>query len=94
MGEPEGLDFKYLSAFINLLISGIMVTIMVVTFANMGHTYLYRMYTWIDLIFYTLSFSVSLTSLLDSGLEDQRVFSAFALIFFLTKSFYYMKLID
>ena len=75
----------------------IMLIIMWRVFTLTGRKYLYRIYTWFDLTFYILNSIANfriLTSNDDSAISQQRVLFAFAILFFLASTFYFMKLVD
>ena len=69
---------------------------MVFVYKVMGNQFLKRTYTIVDIGFYTLN---TFTNLLivapgTDNVKLQRVFCAFAVLLFLTKTFYYLKLVD
>jgi hypothetical protein len=73
-----------------------MVCIMFKVLTLMGKKFLFRVYTWFDIIFYVLN-TIANQYVLKDGEESikiQRVLQSFAILFFLAKTFYYMKLID
>jgi hypothetical protein len=62
----------------------------------MGMKFFQRVYTWFDIIFYilnTIANQYVLNGNADS-IKTQRVLCSFAILFFLAKTFYFMKLID
>lgn len=61
----------------------------------MGMKFFQRTYTWFDLIFYifnTLVFARIYSP--DTNMQLQRIFETFGIIFFLIKTFYFLKLKD
>jgi hypothetical protein len=74
-----------------------MMMVMVRVFMLTGVKYLYRVYTWFDLTFYILNSIANLKILLgenEKTIKEQRVLFAFAILFYLASTFYFMKLID
>lgn len=62
-----------------------------------GSSFFRRVYTWFDIIFYSLNTMASALALQGEGMgtiERQRILQAFAILFFLAKNFYFMKLVD
>ena len=71
--------------------------IMIRVFMLTGKKYLYRVYTWFDLTFYifnTIANFHLLTKENEDSIKDMRVLYAFAILFFLASTMYFMKLID
>ena len=73
-----------------------MVFIMAKIFSFTGKSFFYRVYTWFDIVFYTLNTIASQLSLTD-GVDSQeniRKLQAVGILLFLAKNFYFMKLVD
>ena len=61
----------------------------------MGWKFFYRAYTWFDLIFYMFNTLVMVRIFNpDPSMKWQRIFETVAMMFFLLKTFYFMKLSD
>ena len=66
-------------------------------FALTGSSFFKRIYTWFDIFFYTFNTIASMMALRGEGLEtieQQRILQSFGTLFFLAKTFYFMKLVD
>ena len=85
-------------AIANQLVSFLLIAIMVIIFKNMGLKFFSRIYTWIDIAFYSINTCISIIVLFlesnDTNQKMERILSCFAVFLFLNKSFYYLKLID
>jgi hypothetical protein len=83
--------------YINLLQTMVMIFVMIKMFSLTGIQFFKRVFTWFDIFFYILNTIQSLMAIQGEGLESlqhQRVLQSMAILFFLAKSFYFMKLID
>ena len=80
---------------INQFFTVIQVIIMILMFKKMGRTFLLRYYTWFDLLFYIFNTMV-MTRIInpDPSMRLQRIYETFAIIFFLLKTLYFLKLSD
>ena len=73
----------------------IMVSIMIRTYILAARNYFDRVYTWFDIMFYTLNTIANQFAFYqESYIEVQRILQAFCVICFLGKNFYYMSLVD
>lgn len=64
-------------------------------FQKMKLKFLQRAFTWYDLIFYVFNTLVTWRVFVPTpDMRMQRIFETFAIIFFLFKTFYFMKLSD
>ena len=66
-------------------------------FSLTGSSFFKRIYTWFDVVFYSLNTIASYKAMSGDGLEtlkSQRILQSFCIIFFLAKNFYFMKLVD
>lgn len=82
-------------SIINLSMTILQLIIMGQMFKKMGIKFFQRPYTWFDLIFYvfnTLVFYRIYNP--DPSMQWQRIFETFGVIFFLIKTFYFLKLND
>ena len=75
-----------------------MLVIMARVYSLTGKKFLLRVYTWFDLTFYILNsianFEILAISSHEDSIRGQRVLHAFACLFFLASTFYFMKLVD
>ena len=82
-------------SIINLVMTILQVMIMAQMFRKMGMKFLYRSYTWFDATFYVFN-TLIFYRIYDPNpsMQWQRIFETFAIIFFLMKTFYFLKLFD
>jgi hypothetical protein len=74
-----------------------MVIIMARVFYLTGSSFFKRVYTWFDIVFYSLNTIANMLALSGDGIssmETQRLLQSFSILFFLAKNFYFMKLVD
>ena len=86
-----------ISVVFNQIMTVIMLVIMACVYRYTGKKYIYRVFTWFDITFYTLNTIANfqiLTKTHDDAIATQRILHAFACLFFLGSAFYYMKLVD
>ena len=102
MGHDYGIDEKILHKaadiiiILNQLQTVIMVCIMIRIFMKTGKSFFYRVYTWFDIVFYTLN-TIASQYAFSENYDSQgmiRILQAFGILFFLAKNFYFMKLVD
>jgi hypothetical protein len=96
MSDTALYSLKWVIVLGNQFFTFLMVGIMCFVWKVMGNTFLKRTYTWVDIGFYSLN---TLTNILiveptQNNVENQRRLCAFAILLFLCKTFYYLKLVD